>query len=274
MDDHPHNSKNTPSAGGNQRVDALANRVLSVVAESVRKSSPDALPAHAVMSDAVFDAALSVEADAVWTALAKYSAMGVPLDTLCETVIVDVARRLGDQWCEDELGFAGVTIGCARLTAALRRLEALTPLPLDPRTPQVLILVGNEIYHTLGATVLAGMMRRSGVETQLWIGADVAAVASHLETSEFSAVFISASKGEKIESLRRLVATAHAANPDLPVVVGGTIIDTPNTPDQIKELTGANHVTKDPNEALKLCEIHHQPAPPAIPPAPIRTKGG
>jgi len=191
-----------------------------------------------------------------------YLATGITSTDLCETYIPEAARRLGAQWCDDTLSFAGVTIGCARLAKALRDLEGREVSQEPLNAPQVLLLVAEDVYHTLGATVLSGILRRAGLGVQLWIGATASTVKDQLRHTDFDAVLLSASTGESLESLRRLIAAVKLEQPGLPTIVGGTIIDTIGSGIDVAQLTGADVVTTDINRAIRLCHTAAQSAVP------------
>jgi hypothetical protein len=117
--------------------------------------------------------------------------------------------------------------------------------------------VAADIAHTLGGTVLAGQLRRRGLSVRLMVGARPEDLGPLLRQMRFDAVLLSASLGETLDSLRRLVDAvrlAVAASP--PVVLGGTITATAGlTPGEIKTQTGASLVTDDLDQALAYCGL-------------------
>lgn len=275
MADHPQHKNDTPRSSERGAITSLAKSALNQVAARPAANAPSPV-ALDVAIEQLHDAAIDTDSqrlNAVTDALLRDGLSPVAVSEIC---IPAVARRLGDQWCGDDLGFAGVTIGCARLTSTLRRLDQTYASDPPASAPHILILVGEDVYHTLGATVLSGIIRRSGYSTQLWIGADPATLAQHLAQSEFDAVFISASIGESLETIRRLVSTSQSACPTIPVIVGGTIIEYVGSAEEVKTLTGATLATNNPNEALELCEIAKNSAPSQTPPSSetSTSKGG
>lgn len=267
MEDHPQHNRKAPLARQPRAVDALASKALDQLASRADRDAMQTVSvARAV--ELMHDAAMDADSTRLIRLRDQLLRLGLSPVDLSEQCIPAVARLLGDQWCEDELGFAGVTIGCARLTSMLRAVD-LAYSPEPPITaPQILVLVGDDVYHTLGATVLSGILRRAGLCTQLWIGAEPATLAQHLDQAEFDAVFISASIGETLESVRLLVSTAKMACPTIPIVVGGTIIEDVGSPEEVQTLTGATLVTNNPYEAIKLCETT-EGRPPAPTPRSI-----
>lgn len=185
-------------------------------------------------------------------------------EVIADLYIPQVARILGERWCDDETSFAQVTIGCARLTQQLRLIERADRSPIAHDAPQILILVADEVHHTLGATVLAGHLRRQGLGVHLWVGAKPSEFGTTLAQRSYDAIFMSASRGEHLESLRLLIAAARAHKDTPPIVIGGTILETLGPDQDIVALTGADYTTNTPDEALKLCNVrlpHHAPQP-------------
>lgn len=199
--------------------------------------------------------AMSSEWNASKTAVEQVLAAGVPAADIADQYIPAIARDMGEQWCSDEMGFATVTIGTSRLQSMLRQLGPAwaSDSVTDPDAPTILVVVAQDIYHTLGAMVLAGNLRRQGVSVRLILGATPPEVAAQTGNLTFDAVFISASCGETLESLRKIVdAVDQSGARPTPVVVGGTILT--DAPDA-KVLTGATFATNDPDEALALCGL-------------------
>lgn len=202
-------------------------------------------------------AALSSDPDACMRAAKMAVSKGTQPEDLADFYVPELARDMGDQWCEDQLSFAGVTIGVSRLQAVLR---ALGPNwsgdnVSDPNAPSILLIVGQEVYHTLGAIVLSGQLRRKGFSVKLILGGKSEDIAERLCRTKYHGVFISSSCGETLESLRRIVDVVKTSidNPP-PIVVGGTILEV-ETAENVMELTGADHATKIPDEALELCGL-------------------
>jgi methanogenic corrinoid protein MtbC1 len=184
-------------------------------------------------------------------------AAGVRAEDLADFYIPTIARDLGDQWCEDGMSFASVTIGVSRLQMMLRELGANWSgnMAENDNTDTILLVIPKDIYHTLGAVVLSGQLRRKGLSVKLLLGGDPKDVAQRVESTKYSAVFISSSRGEALESLRLIVdAIKTSVSKRPPIVVGGTILEV-ETAEDVMALTGADHATKIPDEALRLCGL-------------------
>ena len=180
---------------------------------------------------------------------------GIPPIFVSDVYVPAVAHVLGEAWCSDQSSFAEVTIGMSRLQTALRRLgpewrpDYTTPSFADT----VLVVVNADMYHTLGAILIAGQLRRAGVAAVLSIGEDPAHLSRTLAEGEHKAVLISSAIGEPLESVRKLVDIVRTAQPARrPVVLGGSIL---GSDADLRALTGVDHVTSDLDEAISLCGL-------------------
>lgn len=184
---------------------------------------------------------------------------GVTSEAMADIYIPTVARNLGDQWCEDQLGFAEVTIGSARLQSMLRDLGEgwAADLETKPDASTVLLVVPDAVHHTLGAFVLAGQLRRKGLSVRLMLGATPGNIHEQGEHAHYDAVFISACTGDKLETLRKIVDSVrqvqHAAPP---VLIGGTLLET-NA--DVVALTGTDYIANTADEAIALCNLRTKP---------------
>ena len=151
---------------------------------------------------------------------------GVSKATIADDYIPHIARQMGDAWCVDEMSFASVTIGVSRLQSLLRDLgpEWRADNAVNPESGVALIVVALDEYHTLGAMVLAGRLRRQGLSVQLQLGLKPADLRRTLAVPKFDAVLISASAGEDLDSLRLLVEAIQTSQRlrQTPIVIGGS----------------------------------------------------
>jgi len=211
---------------------------------------------HTVLA-ALRAAALDPEPGNARTVMKQMIADGVSPEQLSDHYIPAIARELGDRWCDDNLSFANVTIGTSRLQFMLRELgvnwSGNAVARSNPET--ILLIVSKDVYHTLGAVVLSGQLRRQGLSVKLILGADTKDIAQRVARTKYSAVFISSSRGELLEPLRLIVDAVRASTVEqIPIVIGGTILDV-ETAETVTALTGATYATKIPQEALELCGL-------------------
>jgi MerR family transcriptional regulator, light-induced transcriptional regulator len=260
MADMPQSDARAPSDKSEDRVDVLATRALSVVASRTRRPMKSL---DAGFMELLHAAALRADGVGFTPLVAQMREAGIRADEIADHYIPALARRLGELWCEDELGFASVTIGVARLQGLLRELGPAwrADLVTDSDAPTLLVVVAEEVYHTLGAMVLSGQLRRMGLSVRLMIGANISQIGPAMRRVRYDAVLISASYGETLESMRKIVEQIKSSTTAAPpVVIGGTVLETAlELGADIKVLTGADHATNDPVEALALCGLDLRP---------------
>lgn len=218
-------------------------------------------PAHCdpVLLSQLKDAALSRNGAELGAVVSEAQAFGVPAEALADHYIPAIARDLGTAWCVDELGFADVTIGSARLQSVLREIGECWSADQNEcaNSSTVLLIVPEGAYHTLGALVLSGQLRRKGLSVRLLLGANPEKVQSIFEHSNFDSVFISAVAGERLEILRKLIEAIKIASVvSPPVVIGGTLLE---LEEDVAALTGADYVTNYADEAISLCNLRTKP---------------
>lgn len=246
------------SGQGIASVDALAARALSVVAKRNSKSQQ---PFDESLAEQLRNAAADGNGTDVADLVGNMLYAGIDAEAIAVQYIPHAARQMGDEWCQDTLSFARVTIGTARLQAALRLLgtewTARGGTDENPRNAGVIVIVARDSHHTLGAMVLSGQLRRLGLSVRIAIGASTQELQTLFLTTAFDAVLISASEAESLDSLRKsidVIRQSSSACP--PIILGGTILDQDG---DIKAATGADLTTKDPFEALEFCGLTRNP---------------
>ena len=235
-------------------VGALASGALALVAERNQKEN---LQIDAEWANRLHDAAARLEVNDVPEVVRAMLDAGVPAETIAVQYIPHVACRMGDEWCEDSLSFSHVTIGTARLQAALRTLGK--DWWHDARANDtgegsgIVVVLLKDAFHTLGVNVLAGQLRRLGHSVRLAMGPTAQELQSMFRTGRFDAILISASASESLDFLREYVETIRQSAPgNPPIVIGGGILDTDV---DVKAATGADFATKDLFEALEHCGL-------------------
>ncbi|MCY4333166.1 MAG: cobalamin B12-binding domain-containing protein [Litoreibacter sp.] len=172
---------------------------------------------------------------------------------IADHYIPEVARRLGEAWCSDEMDFATVTIGSARLQGILRSLGpewSAEDQHINPTAPRCMVIVPAGAQHTLGATILAGQLRRSGISVSLVVGAQPATLSARCEGASYDAFLISASEHEKLNDIKRIVEAVRSAGEKTPVIVGGNVLALAA---DVETQTGADLATSDVEAAIRFC---------------------
>lgn len=179
-------------------------------------------------------------------------------EDLLNHYIPAAARRMGEAWENDELNFAQVTIGCARLQSVLHYLsDCWVDGGLHSRAdraPQdigfmLATLQGDE--HSLGMVTIAAKLRRRGHVVQLLLGTTDAEIRQQLKKHEPDCLLLSASSVASLDLLAHLCTEAKKINKTPPVIaVGGLVLDLHN---RVLAHTGADLATNDLQSVIHLC---------------------
>ncbi|NSX53464.1 cobalamin B12-binding domain-containing protein [Parasulfitobacter algicola] len=240
---------------GFDNVDALASRVIS---ELARRHSNDRTYPIDVFVQKLCHVAQLGDAAATDRLFEDINASGITPEEIVDCYIPQSARFLGDQWLNDRLGFADVTIGCARLQKMLRTVPEQYDSKKYPtvRHFNALMIVPQDDDHTLGAMVATDQLRRMGGSVHLSLGQSHSEILAASECGNFDVIMISASRNDRLELILKLTDILRDSSVHLPpIVLGGTII---NNARNLNSLTGVDHVTNDLHEALRLCGLKIQ----------------
>lgn len=120
-----------------------------------------------------------------------------------------IARILGRGWEEDRFSFAEVTIGGARLQELLHRMQGdLTADSIDARgSKAALVIVPPGEQHTLGALVVATLLRQQGVSVNIQIGPALSDLSRLMASRRFDVALISVANTDKVETAAKVVKT-------------------------------------------------------------------
>lgn len=254
MPDHRNVDAKTRNAGDRQQPSSSKQRFVPSIVQNIEQELDDGVLAN------LYDAAMNPDPAVCKAAVETALADGLRPDDLADAYIPTIARQMGEKWCSDQISFAAVTIGTSRLQSMLRLLGPNWTGRAEERhdAPAILIVVLQEVYHTLGAIVLSGQLRRKGVTVKLALGCKPHEVAERIYHTKYEAVFISSSLGETLESLRKIVSAVRTSTgTPPPIVIGGTILDI-ETAENVIALTGADYATQNPDRALRLCGLHEK----------------
>lgn len=233
-------------------VSRVALRALTTIVDPEEGGTLSRRPLESYLGP-MYNAAIDPDPKALAAVIRTMRKAMIPLAQIAETYVPMVARRLGDAWCADELDFAKVTIGSARLQAILRRFEgdwAAQDYTTEFRRPSVLVGVPMGVQHTMGACVLAGQLRQRGFSIQLDLAVTAEGLAHEMSLNSFVAVMFSASGAENLDTLCDLVACSKGISRNTPVLIGGSIL---GDFEDICSLTQADLATCDLHEALRFC---------------------
>lgn len=246
---------------GDGDVRALARRAIEVLAngESVR---PSALEQRLIR---LCDAFLEDRDDPRHEALLRIRQDGVDLDGIIDHLLPEVARIMGRRWGDDEISFADVTIGAARLQEAVRALSnkqsARSQVAgMEGRSdraghaaPKVLLIVPRAEHHTLGIFVASDQFRRLGYEVDVALDLHPRQIVEKLRRTPYVMVGITASSRRTLALARELVEKIRTAVTRVtPIVLGGSVLDLDA---RACSVVGADHVARTAAAALRKCGL-------------------
>lgn len=234
--------------------DKIAARALSEVALKAQAMKDDPDPRA---MDMLFDAAIGPDPLACSKVAKTLIKSGISPERICDIYIPAIVRRLGDDWCMDELSFSGVTIGTARLQYLLREIGPSNADDVhwdeSSQTQTVLLLLARDVDHTLGIMVLANQLRRRGFSVKLSIGEDAEHLMTTLSNSKFDAIFVSACRTDDLEALQAVVTNIKMSlDKPAPIILGGYALENNIN---AETLTGVDKVTSVLDEALEFCAL-------------------
>jgi len=182
-------------------------------------------------------------------------ARGNSLDVLYLEVLAPSARRLGEMWSADEVGFADVTIALGRMHQLLRHFSPLfrpEVLEGEPWRRALFASVPGE-QHTLGLSMLVQYFLRAGWDASL-VPASVDQELMRIVQHEHVALIgLSMSSERSAQTLRSLIGRLRSAscNGALRVIVGGVAFVV--APGLVAEV-GADGTACDALVAVKLAQ--------------------
>ena len=243
-----------PSVLDRESVTSIAGRALARVAARNSRGSAR-LDAEFLLR--LHDASISRSTESCMHVAEAMLDRGIRAEDIADRYIPATARKLGEEWSDDDVSFSLVSIGTARLQAVLRFLgpewsadSAANPMVSNA---SALVVVPAGVHHTLGAIILSGQLRRAGLSVRVTVGATTDEVVRQIHEGAFQAVLVSASVAEPVAALRELVDRIRSSIvPTPPIVIGGTVLEQSG---DIQALTGADLTTVDVREALEFCDL-------------------
>lgn len=241
-------------------VGGVARQVLSALSSELRLIYPDMPPRALVRFLDEMQAALTQpNPKTITTLLNDMRRAGIRDTDIADFYIPVVARRMGEQWVADSMEFTQVTVGMANLQTMLRTLDSSWCMP--ERAPfgtlgEICIIVPQGVQHSLGASILAGQMRRAGYDVHLGINIEMDRIAQFVSSPATVGVMLSASLWEPLDFLKAAVKKIRQGNPWAPVLVGGNILEREC---DVAALIGADHAMNDWQAALSFCAQRVQP---------------
>jgi methanogenic corrinoid protein MtbC1 len=239
-----------------ESVDALASKVISVLRGRQTVS-------HEGLRQFVLDhmkrAVLGKSPYAPDGLLAELRGYRLSVDEVIDLYVPNVARDLGEQWVQDKISFADVTVGVMRLQALLAEASNSNRTDVLPAVSHIhaLILVPQGEQHFLGASVVASQIRRLGCDTDMSFDEDMGSLTARLLDDPPDLILITCARRETLESVANTVQTIRNAVSNGPLVALGGALQMQK--EDVIERTGVDIVTKVAEEAVALCTKRAKP---------------
>ena len=175
------------------------------------------------------------------TAVNTLTSRGLQADAIVDYCIPKIARNYGQEWTNDSLSFASVSVGCAHLQLVLKHIIHERGFNvLDGNGKCVLLTALSPEQHTLGALVLADQLRRLDFSVKMCLGTSTEDVTKSVFENKYHAVLFSASTLEAAEISAQCVNQIRQNYAYQPLVfLGGSVLlshsreDMPNAFDRV-----------------------------------------
>ena len=250
MKDDSHNKATTLVTDGVE-VRLLAQRAIAVLAAN-GSGRHDGL---AKRLEHLLEAFVSMDENRRHDMLLRLRQDGVATDDIIDHIIPAVARLLGERWGGDDISFADVTIGTARLQEAVRALgwHDKSRQKVPEHAPVILLIIPRPEHHTLGAFVLADQWRRMGFRVDIAMDQHPRQIVERLRKRRYAMIGITAAGRRTLASARELVDMIHlTVARATPIFIGGAILDRDI---DVLAITGADHTARDAGSALRKCGL-------------------
>ena len=231
---------------------AIARNSLTVLARDIQRPEDRVLLRFMTP---LFDMILSDNHSSLIELLASMHGAGIRDEDISDFYAPVIARQLGHAWTDDRLTFVQVSTASARLQNLLWELDTtwVTPpaLNFSGLKGEICLFVPQGVQHTLGATVLAGQLRRAGCMVRMAVDLKLSDIANFVKIPETAGVLISASRAESLDFLEKVVEKVRAGNAKVPVLLGGNVLD---RKEDVAAVIGADHSTANWQDALTFCK--------------------
>ncbi|KUF10038.1 cobalamin-dependent protein [Pseudoponticoccus marisrubri] len=241
-DDH---TSSTQDSSGKPRLASFARQVLGEVSQRPGQNRSERHDAYGVwLADFSITTAYTDRA-----ALDELERRRMSVDDLILQGIPRASALLGHRWMTNELSFARVSLGSARLFGLCRSVTAdwSRVSPLESGLSVLLCTIDFE-DHLIGASVLAYKLRKAGHSVRSMTKATPEQIVEKLDVGSYDCLMLSASTLDSLASIERAVKhvrTAACVQPT--IILGGAIL---SEVDGLKNKTGVDLVTSDINTAL------------------------
>jgi len=204
-------------------VDNVVDRLIETNVS--RQTAVPILPPTAAEIEALAHLAAERDLDATAALLDRLRARGVSKDVVVFELVPAVARRLGELWDVDLIGFAEVTVGIGTLQLLVRRLER-PPARQQRGAPLVVLSTPPAEQHTLGVFVLGEWLHRDGWQVHAEPALDEDELAELVREEPVAALGLSVSQPERIRRMQGFLrAMCEGLDTPPQIFLGGTGAD-------------------------------------------------
>lgn len=228
-------------------VTVLAREVVRRLAEHPKRAMLSHHHATEAEIETLVQALLSDRHAAAADMLSGLQADGLPLSEVYIGYVTGAARRLGQMWDNDEVGFLQVTLATSRLTAIICGLKKVFFDHEGGQNRRALFAACPGESHVMGVSMAADIFRRAGWEIDLEIGQDHDELLMAQHMGGYPVIGLSASSDAMILPLARFIRAARLLTPGALIYVAGEIT---HLHADIAVTVGADGVLNDPVTAL------------------------
>jgi methanogenic corrinoid protein MtbC1 len=143
-------------------------------------------------------------------------------------LLSDTSRYLGQQWCEDRMSFAEVTLGTMGVHSLLRSVDVHLTKEILPQanTGSILLSPVPGDTHIFALAVLESFLRAAGWKVEALLDSSVKLILSTVENKHVDVFGLSVPSREHISSSKNLIKQIRkrSRNADIKVMVGGPAI--------------------------------------------------
>ena len=182
---------------------------------------------------------------------------GASIDYIVLELIPAIARKLGEQWEDDSLSFADVSIGVNKLERVIYKLDYLFQAnQLDRQQNKAIFITGFPgSQHSLGSLIFANFLIFSGWQVHRPNQVNLDSIIHGVSSKALQAIAISVSTSEQLEQLPSLIDLLRqkSQNPKIIVLIGGPLYN--KMPDAFDHIQ-AEVKAFSPEESVEKLEQH------------------
>ncbi len=178
---------------------------------------------------------------------------GLEQEDIFVELITPAARYLGEQWEEDQLGFAEVTIGLVLMHEVIHGMgyEYHDGPQHGSGVKRVMLASAPGSQHVLGLSIVSEFFRKAGWQVVLEVSPSRTELCHAVQNEWFDLVGLSVALDSQLDALSALVDSLKSAsrNPSTPVLLGGPVFTIGS---HRAEAFGAEAICVDARECVPL----------------------